>query len=159
MEVDFAGNEVTITDAILSYETGGTELSIGQHNAFQSLEELTSSRFTSFIERAAFTDAFGFDRRLGLSAQYGTGDILVQAGVFTSNIDTLPDDSWSIDGRAVFFPELGDAQLHIGASLHYRELESDSSIRYRQRPLVHFTSERLINTVNIGATSANLVPD
>ncbi len=153
MEVDFAGNELTITDAILSYETGGTELSIGQHNAFQSLEELTSSRFTSFIERAAFTDAFGFDRRLGLSAQYGTGDVLVQAGVFTSNIDTLPDDSWSIDGRAVFFPELGDAQLHIGGSLHYRELESDSSVRYRQRPLVHFTSERLINTGNIGATS------
>lgn len=153
MELDFAGNEVEITDAILTYEAGDLDLTAGQHNGFQSLEELTSSRFTSFIERAAFTDAFGFARRLGLSAQYGAGDVLVQAGIFTANIDDLPNDSWGLDGRVVYFPKIGDTQLHFGGSLHYRDLESDSSVRYRQRPLVHFTSTRLINTGSIGATS------
>lgn len=152
-EVDFADNEVQITDAVVTYEAGNVELTLGQHNSFQSLEELNSSLFTSFIERAAFTDAFGFKRRLGVSAQYSAGDVLVQAGVFSSNIDDLPDDSWSVDGRVVYAPKLGDTQLHFGSSLHYRELESPTSVRYRQRPLVHFTSTRLIDTGTIGAQS------
>jgi phosphate-selective porin OprO/OprP len=33
-------------------------LVVGQHNNFQSMEELTSSLAISFLERAAFTDAF-----------------------------------------------------------------------------------------------------
>ena len=86
-EVDFAGNEISVADAILSYENGPVEIAIGQHNNFQSLEELTSSLHTTFIERAAFTDAFGFERRLGASITYARGDVLAQAGVFTDNLE------------------------------------------------------------------------
>ena len=46
----------------------GLVLTVGQHNNFQSLEELTSSRFSSFIERAAFTDAFN-DIHMGITAE------------------------------------------------------------------------------------------
>jgi phosphate-selective porin OprO/OprP len=152
-EVDFAGNEVDVTDAVLTYGDGGFELTVGQHNNFQSLEELTSSRFSSFIERAAFTDAFGFERRLGVSAEYGAGDVLVQAGVFSDNIDDLPGQNWSADGRVVYMPKLGDTQLHLGASLHLTDLDEESTVRYRQRPLVHFTSERFINTDDFSAES------
>lgn len=152
-EIDFAGNSAEITDAILTYKAGDVKLTAGQHNSFQSLEELTSSRFSSFIERAAFTDAFGFERRLGLSAEYAKGDVRIQAGVFTDNIGDLPGKSWSLDGRAVFSPKVGDTRLHLGGSVHLTELESGSTTRYRQRPLVHFTSERLINTGSIAADS------
>lgn len=151
-EIDFAGNEVEVTDAILTYSDGGLEVAAGQHNPFQSLEELTSSRFSSFIERAAFTDAFGFERRLGVSAQYAGGDVLLQGGVFSDNIDDLPGKSWSADGRAVYLPKLGDTQLHLGASVHYADTDS-SSLRYRQRPLVHFTSERFIDTGSFSSES------
>lgn len=152
-EVDFAGNSAELTDVIITYDADDLTLTAGQHNSFQGLEELTSSRFSSFIERAAFTDAFGFERRLGFSAQYSSGDVLLQAGVFTDNIDDLPGKSWSMDGRAVYSPKMGDTQLHLGGSVHLTELESGDTVRYRQRPLVHFTSERLINTGNIDATS------
>ncbi|MGB7407002.1 MAG: porin [Pontixanthobacter sp.] len=151
VEADFAGDEVALTDAIVTYENDGLEVSIGQHNNFQSLEELSSSLHTSFIERAAFTDAFGFERRLGASLQYGTGDILLQGGVFTSNSADLPADDWSLDGRVVFAPKLGETQVHLGSSIHRRELESGSTVRYRQRPLVHFTDLRFINTGNLDA--------
>ena len=152
MEIDFSSGDVEITDALLSYEAGDVGLTVGQHNNFQSLEELTSSRFTSFIERAAFTDAFGFERRLGVSAQYGSGPVLVQAGVFYDNLADLPgSDAWSVDGRAVYFPTMGDTQLHFGGSLHYAGLGDGDTVRYRQRPLVHFTSERLVNTGTLGA--------
>lgn len=146
IEGDFAGGETELTDAIITYDHGDLTLTAGQHNNFQSLEELTSSRFSSFIERAAFTDAFGFERRLGLSAQYGSGDILLQAGLFSDNAADLPGKNWSFDARAVYMPMIGDTQLHVGGSLHRADQEADDVLRYRQRPLVHFTSERLIDT-------------
>lgn len=154
LEADFAGGGVEIADAILTYQDGGLTVSAGQHNTFQSLEELTSSRFTSFIERAAFTDAFGFERRVGVSAQYGAGAFLAQAGVFTDNIDALPNKSFSVDGRAVYMPKLGDTQLHLAGSAHYADLNPEAnSVRYRQRPLVHFTSQRFIDTGGFDAAS------
>ena len=151
-EVDVAGNEVEVTDAVITYTDGGLQLSAGQHNPFQSLEELTSSRFSSFIERAAFTDAFAFERRVGLSGQYTAGDFVVQGGVFSDNIDALPGQSWSADGRAVYLPRLGDTQLHLGGSVHYTDTDS-AAVRYRQRPLVHFTSERFVDTGSFSSQS------
>ena len=152
-EIDVANSDLTVTDALLSYETGDVEISVGQFNNFQSLEELTSSLHTSFIERAAFTDAFGFIRRVGIGIEYEKGDVLVQGGVFSDNMDRLSNKNWSTDGRVVFMPKLGDTQLHLGGSVHYRSYEDGSTVRYRQRPLVAFTDERFINTDRLDATS------
>lgn len=153
-EVDFAGNEISVADAILSYENGPVEIAIGQHNNFQSLEELTSSLHTTFIERAAFTDAFGFERRLGASITYARGDVLAQAGVFTDNLEDTDSKNRGADARIVFMPKAGDTQLHFGGSFHYNDLDDPAAqLRYRQRPLVHFTSQRFIDTRSMGANS------
>ncbi|WP_108810337.1 porin [Sphingorhabdus sp. Alg231-15] len=145
---------VELTDAYLDYKDGGLTITVGQHNNFQSLEELSSSNDTSFIERSAFTDAFGFQRQVGVSAAYKTGDLLLQGGVFTDNIDDLSDgnDSIGLDGRVVFAPKLGDAQLHLGGSVHWKDLGDEiDSLRYRQRPLIHSVDTRFINTGSIDA--------
>ena len=153
-EVDFAGNEISVADAILSYENGPIEIAIGQHNNFQSLEELTSSLHTTFIERAAFTDAFGFERRLGASITYARGDFLAQAGVFTDNLEDTDSKNRGADARIVFMPKAGDTQLHFGGSFHYNDLDDPAAqLRYRQRPLVHFTTQRFIDTRSMGADS------
>ncbi len=146
IEVDFAGGGAALQDGFLTYSDGPLTITAGQHNNFQSLDELSSSLHSSFIERAAFTDAFGFIRQLGVSAQYARGDILAQAGFFTANADDLPTRNYGGDGRLVYMPRLGDTQLHLGSSIHYRVLEDDRSTRYRQRPLVSFTNERFIDT-------------
>lgn len=152
-EFDFAPGEDTLADAYLSYKTGPITLIVGHQNNFQSLEELSSSRFISMLDRAAFTDAFDFERRVGVSAQYNKGPVLLQGGVFSDNINDLSNKSWSVDTRAVFMPKSGGTQFHVGASLHYAGLEAGSTVRYRQRPLVHFTSERFINTGTMDASS------
>ena len=153
-EVDFAGNDISVADAILSYENGPIEIAIGQHNNFQSLEELTSSLHTTFIERAAFTDAFGFERRLGASITYARGDVLAQAGVFTDNLKDTDSKNRGADARIVFMPKAGDTQLHFGGSFHYNDLDDPAAqLRYRQRPLVHFTTQRFIDTRSMGADS------
>ena len=152
-ELDFAGGGAEIYDAFITHSANGLTLKAGQHNNFQSLDELTSSNFHSFIERAAFTDAFGFERRLGVSAEYRGGDILLQGGLFTDNLADLPGRGWGGDVRAVYLPKLGDTQLHLGASAHHADLAAGDTVRYRQRPLVHFTSERFIDTGNLAAGS------
>ena len=153
-EFDFAGDEVDVNDAYFSYGAGNVEIKIGQHNSFQSLEELTSSLHSSFIERAAFTDAFGFERRIGVSATYSQGILLAEAGVFTDNFADTDTNNRSVDGRVVLMPKMGKTQLHFGGSLHLNELgEDDATVRYRQRPLVNFTSTRFVNTGTLDAES------
>ena len=169
IEVDFANNEVEITDAFLSYKaTEALGLTLGQHNNFQSMEELTSSRFLSFLERAAFTDAFNFERRIGVSATYASGNFIAQGGIFTDNIEDLADaqdavglgdenNSVSFDGRIVYAPKIGKTQLHLGASAHRREngdaAAAGPATRYRQRPFVHTSNTRFLATpgLRVGA--------
>ena len=153
-ELDLADG-VEFTDAFLNYKTGPWEFTFGQHNNFQSLDELTSSLHSSFIERAAFTDAFGFERRVGASAQFAKNDFLVQAGLFSdsvSDLNSIGDDnnSYSVDGRVVYAPVVGKNQLHFGASAHHRVLNDAAEVlRYRQRPAIHTTDVRFIDTGNI----------
>ena len=159
LEIDVATGEVEFADAFLSYAPGDVEFIVGQHNNFQSLEELTSSLNSSFIERAAFTDAFGFERRVGLSAQFAKNNILLQGGVFTDSVadlNTVGDDNNSVgvDVRAVFAPKRGSSQLHFAASYHYRDInDAATSVRYRQRPLIHSTDVRFIDTGNIAGAN------
>lgn len=155
LEIDVASGSIEFADAYLSYKPGPVEFIVGHMNNFQSLEELTSSLHTSFIERAAFTDAFGFERRVGVSAQYLKGPFLAQGGVFTDNIADLNDrgddnNSYGFDTRAVFMPKMGKNQLHFAGSFHWRDLnDAATSVRYRQRPAIHTTDVRFIDTGSI----------
>jgi phosphate-selective porin OprO/OprP len=157
-EVDYAGGSA-LTDAYLSYKDGSMKIIVGQHNNFQGLAELTSSNDYSFIERAAFTDAFGFERKLGLSATYKLDDLQFQGGIFTDNVDDLDDgnNTYSIDGRVTYAPKIDGAQMHFGTSIHSRELGNEvDSVRYRQRPLVHSVDTRFVNTNNISGATGEL---
>jgi phosphate-selective porin OprO/OprP len=153
IELEFAEHVTEITEATLTY-TASPQLAItvGQHNAFQSLEEISSDRFTSFMERAAFTDAFNFNRRLGASATVTKGALTGQLGVFSDNLLEIDeaDGAYSFDGRIVYAPRLGATQLHIGASAHWRDsgdrVARGITTRYRQRPFIHISDVRFIAT-------------
>ena len=161
-EVDFAGGgPIEITDAFLTYKASDrVRLTAGQHNNFQSLEELTSSRFTSFLERAAFTDAFNFERRVGLSATFSEGPLIASGGLFTDPLPELTGDddggqSASADARIVYAPKLRGTQFHLGGSAHHRDLAggANATTRYRERPLIHATEVRFVATPRLPARS------
>ncbi len=157
VEADLANSGVDLTDVYLTYKASPKiTITAGQHKPFQSMEDMTSDLFTSFMERAAFNSAFGFERRVGVSATYTGKQVLVPGGVFTDNArDLLTDsnNSFSLDGRVVFMPKVAGGQLHIGGSGHYREFNDLSNIAaYSVRPFVHTTDLRLVSTGNIGAS-------
>ncbi|MXO75688.1 hypothetical protein GRI40_10710 [Altererythrobacter aerius] len=155
-EVDVAASAVEITDLYITYSpSDAVTLTAGNHKPFWGLEEMTSDLFVSFTERAALNTAFGYERRLGLSASYSAGPFVAQGGVFTDNVADLNDDGnnfWSLDGRLVFAPKIGDGQMHVGGSVHWRDLNDGAdSVRYRVRPFIHTPDVRFADT---GAISA-----
>jgi len=156
-EVDFASGSPIFTDLWMTYETGDVLITLG-HDRMTTLEDLTSDLDTSLLERAAFVNAFGFERRLGLSAAYSRGDILLSAGIYTDDLQTLgsgiADNSFSLDTRGVYSPRLGDTQLHLGASLHHRELNDLTNVvRYRVRPGTRTTEMRFVDTGMFSGTA------
>jgi phosphate-selective porin OprO/OprP len=158
VEADIANSAVDLTDVFLTYKaTPELTLTLGQHKPFTGLEELTSDLFTSMLERAAFTSAFGFERRVGLSGTYTKGAVLAQLGAFADNAADLNSDSnnsYSIDGRIVLAPKLAGGTLHLGAATHFRDLNDlPNTVRYRARPFFHTTDLRLVDTRAFAARS------
>lgn len=150
LDADLSAGPVVLRDVLLLYRTGKWSINIGHHKPFFGLEELISANDTSFTERSAWTDAFNFDRRVGISAEYLTGPILLQGGIFTDNIAALNDDgnnAIAFSARGVLAPKLGEAQLHFGASFQHVDL-GDAIIeqRYRQRPFSRIADIRFIDT-------------
>lgn len=156
LEVELSDNQVDLVDTFIGWKSGNLNVRLGNQNQFQSLDELIGDTTGSVMERAAFTDAFGFERRLGLALEWQKGPWMVQAGAFTDDISALSNDedgdknsSYSLDSRIVFAPKIGKTQLHLGASGHWRDLNSLSDTgeqRYRQRPYSHVVNIRPIDT-------------
>lgn len=156
-ELDFSGDSVSAKDVTLTWEGDDVSLIIGNQKTPNSLEEATSSRYTSFMERGQVTDAFRLDRRLGIVIATGGETYSFRAGVFGGNPDEdatgdFMSDSRAIAGRFTFTPVQTDTRiLHLGVSArHYdRGGNSGTAIRVRSRPNVHL-AERLVD-VNTGA--------
>ena len=113
---------------------------IGQFKTPMSLDESTSSRFTSTMERAAFTDAFNIQRRLGVGFIQRGRKHTLSGGVFGGSIDHQPFGSGKEAAlRATFTPYLKKKKaVHLGASIRHRTNNKDRGpIRYTQRPYAH----------------------
>jgi len=153
IEGDFSGGTFTWTDTYLTWDPSKRlNLTLGNQKPFWGLEELTSDLFPSFMERAAAHTAFGNERRLGLSATYTTGDVMMQGGAFLDDLDSIfdgTDNGHSFDARAVYMPRLAGGQLHLGASAHYRELDGGTSVRYGTRPFLHTVDTKFVDTGKI----------
>lgn len=148
------GNNLILEDAYVQFKPGigNWALIIGQDNTTVSMAEETSSLFSSVYERAAFTDAFGFSRRLGVIAKTSGDNYTFSAGVFSSNLEGegggSTDNGKAASARATYNPiKTDDMVVHLGTYWRYREKGDESSnLRYRQRPFTHAAPSRIINT-------------
>jgi len=176
-EMDFANAAVGFGDAILTYVPKGKpwSLAIGNHETFNGLEQMTSSRFTSFIERAAFDDAFINTRRIGASFGLANkaGTARFNAGLFAAHSidDRLDNDGWIAALRGTYAPLMGTTQLHLGANYQHREFQTNNGAtvatssgqpsvnqlgRYRARPFSQLTDVRFVDTGAFAARSDDI---
>jgi len=160
VEFNLAQATVDYEDVLIAYDFKNSPLTaqVGYFYPFSSLETMTSSKYTSFMERAGFTDAFTHNRRIGaaLTATDKKMDSWTfQAGIFNEPIDnpaTFQRTGWDAAVRAVYSPTLGNVRLHLGANLEYRQNRREAqSANYQARPMTQITDQRFIST---GAISA-----
>ncbi|MCG2841057.1 hypothetical protein L6Q21_08685 [Sandaracinobacter sp. RS1-74] len=153
-EADFHSNLVEWADLFLEWSpVKDVTLRVGHYDSFQSMEQPTSSRFITFLERAQFTDGYNQTRRLGGSVAYANDKLYLAGGLFNEGIGISYDnDGWLLAGRGVFMPKLDDTQLHLGASFQHRGYNSSSlGARYRSRPNPRLTDVRFVDTGTIAA--------
>ena len=164
-EFNLAQGAVDYEDVFLAYDFKKTPLTIqvGNIYPFSSLESMTSSKATSFLERASFTDAFNYNRRLGVGLTLSdkkTDSYLVQAGVFSTPINdsSFTRTGWQASLRGVYSPTLGSTRLHIGANFQHRvNVQEAQAQQYRTRPLTQITDQRFIDTGNIASEGDDTV--
>jgi phosphate-selective porin OprO and OprP len=139
-EIEFAGDAVEIKDAYLAYANwwgaiDTSEIRIGNQYVYTSLEQITSSRFITFLERAAFTDP-GFlpsveaDRQIGAAIVVGDEHWSFQTGAYGASVgfandvpgqEDFDDDKVALSVRGTVAPinrEVNGVNqvLHLGAS-------------------------------------------
>ena len=177
-EADFANGSVGFGDVIITYAPVGKpfNFTIGNHETLNGLEQVSSSRFLSFVERAAFDDAFINTRRIGLSGGFANkaNTFRFNAGIFSAHtIDSsLDNDGWIGAARATYSPLMGANQLHFGANYQHRNFQSNNGatvnaqtagepsanqrVRYRARPFTQLTDQRFVNTDFFAAKSDDI---
>lgn len=118
----------------------------GQFQEPFSLEELTSSRYSTFMERA-LPNAFAPSYHLGASVRYQGDNWQVTGGYFDRSIGPGPDDKGSgYSARITAAPVHSKTSLlHVGASAAYRNPDDDT-VRFRARPESGLTDERFVST-------------
>ena len=164
-EVDFADNEVDVKDAYMAY-TGFSDwhnftVLWGQFKLANTLEGYTSSRFITFMERAAFIEAFNAEpRRLGVGIHAGSNDDFGWSFQTSYNGNSIGDtgDVFSSEThfaiRGTIAPvNTDDAVIHLGGSYRNRDAGTDEDgtadlFRYRARPNLHL-ADRFVETDRI----------
>ncbi|PHR62548.1 MAG: hypothetical protein COA47_03105 [Robiginitomaculum sp.] len=145
---------VGLVGATIDWKPKGSSFKfrVGQFKTPMSLDESTSSKYTSVFERAAFTDAVQINRRLGFGIFNSGDNYTFSAGIFGGNLEQAPFDSGTaIAARATWTPvKSKDRVFHLGGSFRTRnQSQSQKDIRYRQRPFSHI-SNRIISTGRLG---------
>lgn len=155
-DLNFAGNVVEIKDFWVGY-TGFDHfiIKLGNHKTQWSLEEVTSSRYITFIERASM-NSFTPDRRMGLSVTNWHKNWRIDAGVFgqgAEDVDTTGEkEAAGYNFRLTTAPLLKNNNvIHIGGSYAHEtpSAGSGASVKFNTRPESHVTMAKFISTGKI----------
>lgn len=140
IDFDFSGNEVDIKDAYIAFAgVKNTMFKIGQFRSPFSLEELTTSRYISFIERG-LPNAFPPGRLLGFAIYKWGRNWQAAAGIFNQEAGDIDeeegensDEGYAFVGRATYAPLLkGTNVFHVGAAYAYKTTDAfTEKMRFR----------------------------
>ena len=155
-EYDWASGAAVLRDGFLEFKELPVvgNLRLGHFKEPFSLDELTSSRYITFIERA-LPNAFVPGYNGGAMIYDHVGERFTwAAGVFR---DTAGADGGQarVDGQYMFttrltylpyYEDKGKRLVHLGTSYSIRHM--DAVVRYRSRPEVNITAQRFVDTGN-----------
>jgi phosphate-selective porin OprO/OprP len=159
-EVDFAKNKTGIKDAYIGKKlTANSKIKIGNFKEPFSLEGLTSSRFTTFVERASI-NGFVPGRKMGISYALHGSNANFYAGVFGDEVDSVSgDDDESVTGAAratYFLKDSDDNAFHLGLAYRYSQPNGDS-VSYGFKPEATIETSGASKAISSSISNANAV--
>lgn len=162
LQLDFEGGDADFKDAYLALTDFplGT-LQMGHFKEPFSLEELTSSKYITFLERA-LPNVFAPSRNTGFMLHHVASDERMTAavGLFRDTDDygdSTDDGGYNVTGRITALPiyeDKGASLLHIGLGYSYRN--PDDSVQYRQKPEAHL-ADYFVDTGSFAGDQADLL--
>ena len=115
-----AGDEGgTPEDLYIRYNGWGPEkvLTVGRQKMPFGLEELTSSKDITFLERSAITEAYAIGRADGVQLSGKKGDFTYAVAAYEESGGSDSDDDFGVAGRVTVAPINSDGNvLHLGAA-------------------------------------------
>ncbi len=153
VEADFSENEVDLANVYLAYLHPTGRLAAGYFKEPFGMEYATSSRYITFIERSAASDAYKVNREPGLMYETLYRNWYAGVGLFGGSIDRDRDnrEGWALSGRFSVAPYLeGTDYVHLGAGMNRRvngydyDDEEWNSVRLRTREGIRAIDMRLI---------------
>jgi phosphate-selective porin OprO/OprP len=167
-EMDFANQGVAYGDVILFWQPKGKVYSfgLGNYDTFQNMEQPSSSRYISFLERSAMIEAFDQNRHVGVwmgladpkhdSWRFNLGlfgdRIRPDNAINGSSRNSYGNDDWMIATRALYTPKIGQDRLHFGVHYQRRQFQTaELSRNYQTRPFTATIDQRFVSTGSIAA--------
>jgi phosphate-selective porin OprO and OprP len=165
-EYDFAPAEAEFKDVFVGIDkipfVG--RIQAGHFKEPMGLEMLTSSRFLTFVERAAPSEAFAPERNIGVMASDAKLDqrLTYAAGLFTDTAEagklSTVNSNYRFTGRVSGLPwydeaTKGGSLLHLGVSASYID-PGGTNIVIRSRPEAR-TVNRFVNSGSTGLLGAD----
>ena len=153
LEYDFAGKG-SIKNVWLAYQLKRSHsIKIGNLMEPFSMDEMTSSKNISFLERA-LPNAFVPSYHLGVVLNSRHSGFSFSGGAFggtpSSNPPNEGSQGYGVSGRMTYAPiETQKTLLHFGLSASASVPDSTKTVRFRERPESNLTSVRLVDTGKI----------
>ena len=143
-QYDFAGGDADFKDVWIALKAGNGDLKFGHFKEFMSINEITSSKYLAFNERALPVEFFSPSRNSGIGYTASTDSITWGLGAFYDANDfgvSINEDRTNVTGRLAwrpFYNDKGKSFLHVGGAFTSKRIEDGGTLRFRGRPGNHF---------------------
>ncbi len=159
-QYDFAGGDPEFKDVFVGLTDLGPvdRARVGHFKEPFSLEELTSSKYITFMERA-LPNVFspGRNTGFGINSTALEGRMTYALGAFAEADDFGDgfgtDQNYDLTTRLTGLPHYegeGEQLIHLGLSYSHQFKQDASTLSYRERPEMHM-ADRLVDTGVLGA--------
>ncbi|MBN2135287.1 MAG: hypothetical protein JW737_06115 [Acidobacteria bacterium] len=163
IEMSLEGGSPLPKDVYIIFKNLPFNITIGHFREPFGLEQLTSSNYITFMERA-IPDMFTPTRNSGAMIDFTAFDNLlyVTGGAFRvansiGDVESI-DPTYDFTGRLAVRPlykDDGKTMVHIGAAINYRDLGDYGNIKFQARPECHMIGA-FIDSSGIAATSTTI---
>lgn len=151
-EVNFANNQAVWEDLILEYKPNDmTSVMVGNFKTV-SLENITSSRYTTFMERGAYNDVLDIGRVMNIGAKVNGSNWTAAAfvsGDSLNNADVNGEERYGVNGRVTFAPvDTDETKVHLGGWARYRSSGDEGETAVSGEPAIGGEAFRYRNRNN-----------